>query len=125
MAKAYSIDLRERVLSYVKEGHSLTKACEVFAIGYMTLWRWQKRLSDGRLEADDNKTRCAKKLDGDKVKEYISKHPDATLKDIGEQFNASAVAVFKRVRSLGLTYKKKSFYTKSVMSKNVKSSLKK
>ena len=121
MAKAYSIDLRRRVLSYVKEGHGVTEAGKIFNVGRMTLWRWQKRAEEGNLEANDNKNRRAKKLDSSEVKAYISKHPDKTLKEIGEHFSVSAVAVFKRVRSLGLTYKKKSFYTKSEMKKPAKS----
>jgi len=124
MAKGYSIDLRKRALSYVADGHEIKEASALFNVERTTLWRWQKRAEAGHLGAYDNKTRRAKKLDGEKIKLYISKNPDATLKDIGEQFNASAVAVFKRVRSLGLTYKKKSFYTKNVMKKSVKSSLK-
>ena len=124
MAKAYSIDLRRRALSYVKEGHDIIEASELFNVDRTTLWRWHKRVVAGQLEAYDNKTRRAKKLDGEKMKEYIARCPDATLKEIGEHFGAAASSVYARIKSLGFTYKKKSFYTKSATKKNVKRSLK-
>jgi transposase len=120
MAKAYSIDLRRRVIDYIKAGHSKADAARRYALSWRSVLRWS---AASNLEPLSNRVRRAKKLDGEKVREYIGKYPDATLKEIGEHFKASAVAVFKRVRSLGLTYKKKSFYTKSVTKKSERSSL--
>jgi hypothetical protein len=64
----------------------------------------------------------------DEQKSWSQRHyldPDATLKEIGKEFNAAASYVFMRVNNLGITYKKKSFYINSAMKQSEKSSLKK
>jgi transposase len=40
MARAYSTDLRERVVSYIVRGGDRETACEIFQIGSATLQRW-------------------------------------------------------------------------------------
>jgi transposase len=122
MAKAYSMDLRERVVKFIGSGHSKAEAARVYGLSWRSVLRWEQREADNNLAPLGNQKPRNRKLDAVAVKEFIHKHPDKTLKEIGEYFGVSAVAVFKRVRALGLTYKKKSFCTKSVMKKNVRSS---
>jgi len=47
-----------------------------------------------------------KKLDPEKLKVYIERHPDAYLKEIAEEFRCSAPAVLKALKRLVLTRKK-------------------
>jgi transposase len=107
MARAYSLDLRERVIRYLEEGHGVNETAKVFKISSRNMSRWKRRKIENKLEANDNKKRKAKKLEGEKLKKYIIKHPDKTLADIGRVFGASGAAVFKRIRVLGISYKKK------------------
>ena len=37
---SYSIDLRERIIKFVEEGHSKTEAAKVFGISRFTLLNW-------------------------------------------------------------------------------------
>jgi transposase len=37
---SYSVDLRERVVGYVRGGVSRIKASELFQVGRTTLYRW-------------------------------------------------------------------------------------
>ena len=107
MGKPYSLDLRKRVIESLKEGRGATETALIFKISRDSVERWEKLEKENRLEALDNKKRKPKKLDGEKLKVYIKKNPDKTLSEIGAKFGASAVAVFNRVKSLGISYKKK------------------
>jgi len=118
--RAYSLDLRERVIKYIEQGHSKAEAGRVYGVSWKSVLRWTQRAQSNMLAPFDNKMRRAKKLKSEELKAYIHAHPDATLKEIGEHFNAAASSVYTRIKNFGFTYKKKSFYTKSVMSRNAK-----
>ena len=122
MAKAYSIDLRKRVLLQLEQGGTMIRVAQMYKISFMTLSRWKNRAKEGQLEAFDNSKRRARKLEEGALRAHIKAYPDATLKEIGEHFNAAASSVYARIKTLGFTYKKKSFYTKNAMKKSVKSS---
>ena len=107
MARAYSLDLRERAIGYLEEGRGVCETARIFRISCDSLERWRKLKREKRLEPLCNSKRRAKKLDSDKLKAYVLSHPDKTLMEIGEAFGASAVAVFKRIKALGISYKKK------------------
>jgi transposase len=106
MGRTYSLDLRERVIKYLEEGHGFSETAKVFNILIRNMGRWKKRKLENHLEAYDNKKRRAKKLDSEKLKEYIIKYPDETLIGIGKVFGTSGTAVWKRIRVLGISYKK-------------------
>jgi putative transposase len=118
MAKAYSLDLREKVMSFLSAGKKKREAMEVFGLSLKTIYRWIKRKEKGMLAESKNNVRKPRKLDPEKLREYIKNHPDETLKQIGTAFGANPVSVFTRIRQLGITYKKKSYYTRSGTKKN-------
>ncbi|MCS7225552.1 MAG: transposase, partial [Gloeomargarita sp. SKYB31] len=39
----YSLDLREKVMAFIENGHSITQAAKVFNIGRATIYRWLAR----------------------------------------------------------------------------------
>ena len=47
-----------------------------------------------------------KKIDPEKLRVYISKHPDAYQKEIAEIFECSAETIRKAMKCLGITRKK-------------------
>lgn len=103
---AYSVDLRKKVIEFLGSGHSQREAQEVFGIGLSAVNRWhQKHQKTGSL---NDKPHCRKfrKLDPEKLRAYVDEHPDAYLKEIGEVFGCSGVAVFKAFKRLGITRKK-------------------
>ena len=51
--------------------------------------------------------RTFKKLDPEKLTAYVSEHPDAYLKEIGEAFDCSGTAVRKAFKRHGITRKKR------------------
>jgi transposase len=48
---AYSVDLRERVIAYLQEGHTQEETSIIFKVGTSTIKRWLSLLSEtGNLE---------------------------------------------------------------------------
>ena len=47
----YSIDLRERAVKYLLDGHTPAETSKVFSVGKTALWRWKKQFEEqGNLE---------------------------------------------------------------------------
>ena len=107
MSKAYSLDLRERVVAYVQAGGDRKQACQIFQIGRDTLYRWLRQSqTEGSLAPRPRGKYAPRKLDDVVLAQYIAKHPDATLAELGEAFAVSAVAMWKAYRRLHITRKK-------------------
>ena len=47
-----------------------------------------------------------RKIDPEKLKEYVEHRPDAYLKEMAEEFGCSEVAIFKALKRLKITRKK-------------------
>ena len=110
---AYSVDLRKKVIEYLESGHSQRKARDVFGISLSTINKWhQQYTKTGRLE-DKKPNRSFKKLDPEKLQNFVNKHPDAYLKEIGEAFGCAESSVRKALRRLGITRKKRQGDSKS------------
>ncbi|MDR1890983.1 MAG: transposase, partial [Puniceicoccales bacterium] len=122
MAKAYTLDLREKVMAYVNSGKKRVEAVKIFNLHRRTIYRWERRLREGRLAATENRIQKPKKLYPEELREYIKNNPDKTLKEIGAAFGAKDASVLYRIRQLGISYKKKSYYTRSGTKKSAKSS---
>lgn len=105
---AYSEDFRKRVNEYLDEGHTWAEAQETFKISITAINSWrQKYKKTGEVKDDPPRRKAFKKLDPEKLKAYVEKHPDAYLKEIGEAFGCSDTAVMKALRRLGITRKKR------------------
>ena len=58
----YSLDLRKRVIKYLKKGHSKKKASKVFQITTRTIYNWEKLDKKGELKPKNNLIRKPKKI---------------------------------------------------------------
>lgn len=104
---SYPVKYRERTIEYYKEGHTLKETSQTFQVAISTIQKWKKQLEvEGNLK---NKplNRGFKKIDPEKLQEYIKKHPDAYLKEIAQEFNCSDMAVYYALKRLKITRKKK------------------
>jgi hypothetical protein len=108
MPRAYSRDLRIRVVNRVKESKELhQQIADNFGIGVATLRRWIKLYKEtGSVEHKVPAVTRPRKVDYEKVQKFVEKNPDKTLKEVGERFKISAFATHKIIRKLGITYKK-------------------
>jgi len=107
MGMAYSIDLRSRVIDFLREGHTQEETGTIFNVGVSTIKRWLTLLSEtGNLEKRPL-NRSASKYDSEKLKAYIEENPDAFLKEIAEHFGGSITGAFYALEREKLTYKKR------------------
>lgn len=112
MVKAYSTDLRERVLAYLEKDDNKTIASQLFTIGRTTLYRWIKQKKEkGHLLP--SKRKCThKKIDDDLLREHLKMHPDHFLSEIAEVFSLTPQAIFYALKRLKITLKKKHFVSR-------------
>lgn len=117
MAKAYSLDLRKKVISFVSQGGSKREAVKIFGISEDTLYRWLRREKIGEL-APKKRVNFPRKIALETLRDYVEKTPDHTLKEIGKALGLSASNILKGLRRLKITRKKRRFSTKSAALKN-------
>lgn len=67
MARAYSIDLRRKVMSFIAGGSSKREAARVFGIGEDTIYRWARREKAGDI-APKKRIFLPKKMNCQKLK---------------------------------------------------------
>jgi transposase len=116
--KAYSIDLRERVLTAYDSGkYSLKRVAEQFEV----TTRWIQKLRQQRIEEDSIAPRpqnqgrkpAFRNKHLQELDDFVKTHPDATLEEIKEHFagrvDCSVVAVHNTLKRLGWRYKKKRY----------------
>jgi transposase len=103
--KAYALDLRERVVKFIQGGGSKVEAARHFALARSSVYRYLAAAQSGTLPP---KTSWGtwRKLDPEKLRDHVKKHPDATLKELQRVFGVSHHAVWVRLGQLGFTLKK-------------------
>lgn len=98
---SYSVDLRERAVSFVRGGGSRAQAAALFQVGRTTLYRW--------LNATDLHPRPAKerrrKLDKVALAAHVRDFPDALLKERAAHFGVHINAIWVALKKLKVTKK--------------------
>ena len=78
----------------------------IFKVNPDTLQNWKKQLKEtGKLEPKTRRETW-RKIDPEKLKEYLNQHPDSYLKEMSEAFSCSEVAIFKALKRLKISRKK-------------------
>lgn len=104
----YSEDLRNKVIQFIHKGGKKREACRTFGIGHDTVYRWL-RIFDRQGDVKPKKRKeFYRKIEDQKLQTYVKTHQDATLKEIGEHFGVTSVAIWKAFERMGYTRKKKS-----------------
>jgi putative transposase len=103
--KAKSLDLRERVVVFVRQGGTKTEAGRVFGLCRKTVYNYLNAEKAGRLEPKKS-WGSWRKLDPAQLAARVETRKDATLLELGGHFGVSVTAVWTRLRQLGLTLKK-------------------
>ena len=123
MPRAYSEDLRYKVLEHVAKGANKTKTAELFGIGVNSIYLWQRQLKElGHLKSR-YRGKPAIKITEQKLRQYIQKHPDAYLEEIAVDFGVSAVGIWKACKRYKITRKKRVGFTRNATSKPEKNSV--
>lgn len=108
MPKAYSIDLRERVIKYIEQGNNYIQTSSIYEISRETARKWHRRW---KAEGHCNlKPRPGKKsrIVRSEFECYVSEHPGATLSQIGKHFGIRGQCVHYYMKKFNYNYKKKS-----------------
>ena len=71
----YSLDLRQKVIIFVENGGTLTKAAYTFGIGRASIYRW---LSHPKLSATKVKIR-QRKLDWKELEKDVKQNPESRV----------------------------------------------
>jgi len=104
---AYSVDLRSRVIDFIKEGNTQERASIVYKVGTSTIKRWLSLLSEtGSLEKRPLE-RSPSKFESEKLNAYIEENPNALLKDIAAHFGGSISGANSALKRKKITYKKR------------------
>ena len=104
--KAYSLDLRQRIVAYVQNGGKKTETARRFNVGRDTVYRY--------LNADAANTLAPKtswghwrKLDPQRLVQHVQTHADDTLAEMGRHFNVCKACVGKALNKMNRKRKKK------------------
>ena len=71
----YSLDFRQKVINFVENGGTITKAAHTFGIGIASIYRW---LSRPRLSATKVKSR-QRKLDQKELEKDVKQNPESII----------------------------------------------
>ena len=100
---AYSLDLRKRVINYVENGGSPSKAAEVFQVGRASIYRWSQRLEPIQVK------RHNRKLDYSALEQDVQVNPEARLIDRAKKFGVRPSAISYALKKMKILRKKNNF----------------
>ena len=98
----YSIDLRECVISYIKNGGSCSEAARIYGIARSTLYRWTGM---DNLEPKVHGFRH-RKIDKEALKKHVEDHPDLFLRERAEVFCVDPSSMSRMMKTLNLVKKR-------------------
>jgi transposase len=111
--KAYSLDLRERVMKAYDEGQwSVGQLAKRFEVGEWWIHKLKRqRQTAGSLAVRQGKVGQPRSLQGEQIarlEDYVDRHPDATLEEMREELGLSCtvVTIHHTLGRLGYRYKK-------------------
>jgi transposase len=110
--KAYSMDLRERVIAACDRGELTKSVARTFGVSPA----WVRRLKQHRRERGDIIPRLGGgsrgcKIDRDRLAELVHQQPDATLAELRSQLGVAVAlwSICRALKQLKLSYKKSRF----------------
>lgn len=98
--KAYSIDLRIRVMEYLDRGRTYQVAT------YLKNVNWSKLTREKGSLKFEHTPQSPHKLNNEAFLDYVKKNPDAYLREIAVHFKCGITSVHDALKRLGVKYKK-------------------
>ncbi len=121
--KAYSLDLRKRVVQAVKSGLNKKKVVKQFQVSMSTVNRWCRLDKTDQLAPKTNWRKGHSQIikDYEALAKFVDENNHLTHKQMAEKWgNISATRIGVHIRRIGYTKKKDHFYIKNAMRKNAK-----
>lgn len=101
---AYSEDLKQRVLGYVRQGGSRNEAARVFRIARCTVYVWLAQPADHVPGKPGPKT--SRTIDRDALAALVAAQPDLLIKELAQLLGSKRSTVHKNLQRLKLGRKK-------------------
>lgn len=115
----YSKDLRERVIAFIENGGKKLEASRRFNVSRPAIDRWLKlKQTKGDLEDPPPLPRSWRKLNPEKLLSYVAENPDLMLQDYAKHFQTSASGIWRALKRLKMTLKKRPPSIKSEMKRS-------
>ena len=105
--RQYSVDLRERVIAYIEAGNDQKTTSKIFKISTSSVNRWWLRYQKENMISPKPRLGSKGKINIQELKAYVEANEDKTLSEISKLFKVSICAIYKRLKKLGYSYKKK------------------
>jgi len=99
-----SIDLRERVVDFVRSGGSKAQAARRYNVSRKTVYNWLSR-DDLSPKAPGLRTR---KIDKVRLRAYIRAHPHVLLRELAVHFDVALSSLSRCLAKMGIVKKTKS-----------------
>ena len=99
------MDLRERIVGFVKMGGSKTEASRMFGVGRKTVYRYLEAQQSNTLAPKTSWGSC-RKSDPQKILLEVRRHNDATLAQLGAVLGIHPTTVRYHLRKMGVVRKK-------------------
>jgi transposase len=100
----YSVDLRERVVKFVRGGGSKSEAARKYNVCRSAVYDWLRRET---LEPK-KQGRRKRKLDWVELENHINSYPDFLLRERAEHFGVRIFSIQYACAQLGISHKKNS-----------------
>lgn len=105
--KQYSIDLRERVIAHIKYGNDQKTTSRIFKVSTSSVNRWWLRYKKEGLISPKPRLGSKGKIDIQELRKYVEDNEDKKLSEISKLFKVSICSVYRSLKKLGFSYKKK------------------
>lgn len=105
--RQHSLDLKERVIEYIKLGNDQKTSAKIFMVSKSSVSRWWIRYKEEGIIKPKARLGSKGKIDPNQLKSYVENNEDKTLAEMAKVFNASICSVYRRLKQLGFSYKKK------------------
>ena len=99
---AYSIDLRERVVNFMKNGGSKAQAARKYEVSRWCVYDWCKRSDLAPVKVK----RRARKLDWEALIKHVQEYPDTLLRERAAFFGVNINAIRYALKQMEQTRKK-------------------
>jgi len=115
---SYSVDMRERALRAVRNGHTKAEVSRMFGLGENTLRDWEALEAETGSLANRALNRTAYKNDREKLLERYRTNPYSTNKETAIAFNCSVSGIRDAKKVMRITRKKTQFSMPNATNKN-------
>ena len=92
----YSLDFIKKVINFVENGGTITKAAHIFGIGRASIYRW---LSRPKLSVTKVKSR-QRKLDWKELEKDVKQNSQSKLSDRAKKFGVNQPAIFYALKRM-------------------------